>query len=386
MLKILTVVGARPQFIKAAAINRAFRTHFAGQVKELIIHTGQHYDSNMSDVFFQELELDQPAYSLKIGSATHGKQTGEMLGALEEVMLAEQPHAVIVYGDTNSTLAGALAAAKLNIPVIHIEAGIRSYNRTMPEEVNRIMTDHVSTLLFTPTRTGYESLVQEGIAEANRPAIKPASPKVYHCGDIMYDNSLYFAQAAERKSDVMSRLGLDANNFILATIHRNNNTDDPARLTAILRGILLVSQAADLKVVLPLHPRTRKMLQQPENHELYVELTASDRVLITEPIGFLEMSLLEKHCALVMTDSGGVQKEAYFFKKPCLILRPETEWIEIVKQGSAICVDADTDRIVNGFNQLVNNRPTSFPEFYGDGQAADFIVKEIVAYFSQSSD
>jgi UDP-GlcNAc3NAcA epimerase len=382
-MKIITVVGARPQFIKASAISRAFRAHYANQVTELIVHTGQHYDNNMSDVFFDELELPKPAYNLHIGSMGHGAQTGEMMVALEKVMLDEKPDAVIVYGDTNSTLAGALTAAKLNIPVIHIEAGIRSFNRTMPEEVNRIMTDHVSTLLFSPTKAGLQNLQNEGFNRKMQEHITPSKPLAYHCGDIMYDNSLYFAEAAAQKSDVLNRLGIEDKPFILATIHRNNNTDDPQRLEGIFNGIMRVAKDQGAKAVIPLHPRTLKVLTSEANAALYGSIVANPDVILCEPVGFLEMSLLLKKCALVMTDSGGVQKEAYFFQKQCLVLRSETEWVELIQQGSSMIVDADPMRMILAMRLLRANESSSYPPIFGDGKAAEFITGEIASFLSK---
>jgi UDP-GlcNAc3NAcA epimerase len=381
-MKIITVVGARPQFIKAAAISRAFKSLYPETVTELLVHTGQHYDSNMSDVFFDELGLPKPAYHLSISTSSHGKQTGEMMIALEEVLITEKPDAVIVYGDTNSTLAGALVASKQNIPVVHIEAGIRSFNRNMPEEINRILTDHVSTLLFTPTKTGYQNLLNEGFNRKKQDPVYPHTPVAFHCGDIMYDNSLFFAEAASNKSDILNRLGIVAQPFILATIHRNNNTDNFERLAGIFTGIIRVSKTLNCKAVIPLHPRTLKAIRSEENAELLKMIASEPNLIITEPIGFLEMSLLEKECTLVMTDSGGVQKEAYFFQKQCLVLRAETEWVELIDQGSSMIVDADPIRMALAMRMLKANEPKKFTPIFGDGKAAEFITEEIVKFIT----
>lgn len=377
-MKVITVVGARPQFIKAAAINRAFRKLFATEVKELILHTGQHYDANMSDVFFQEMELDQPAFHLQIGSGGHGAQTGQMLTAIEEVLLTQKPDLVIVYGDTNSTLAGALAASKLLIPVVHIEAGIRSYNKAMPEEVNRILTDHVSSLLFTPTDAGIRNLAKEGISEHGSGTAN--DPKVYRCGDIMLDNSLYFA-AKEGTQGRLAAMGLGNVPYLLATVHRNTNTDVPERLHNILSGIVQVAELAQLKVVLPLHPRTVKMLQEPVHASLWAALMANDNLMIMEPKGFLDMVALEANCQLIMTDSGGVQKEAYFFQKPCIVLRPETEWVELLASGTCFLADADPARMLDAYQNLKNAEQLNWQPLYGDGAAAEFIVRKLVQHF-----
>ena len=379
MLKIVTIAGARPQFIKAAAINRAFRTHFAGQVTELIVHTGQHYDHNMSDVFFEELGIAPPAYRLGIGSSSHGKQTGEMIGAIEDVLLKEQPDAVIIYGDTNSTLAGAIAASKIHIPVAHIEAGLRSFNKKMPEEVNRILADHVSTFLFCPTQTGYKHLLHEGFPENNAGPYTPDNPKVYMAGDIMYDNSLYFAAvAAERCAALPAAIGIEAGKFILTTIHRNNNTDEPARLNAIFRALLHTARSTAINVVLPLHPRTAKILESNLAPDLYAAVQAEALIKIIAPLSFLEMTLLESLARLVITDSGGVQKEAYFFEKPCVVLRPETEWSELLLHGTCLLADADEQRIITSVSALLAKPDLTFPPLFGNGTAADFICAALV--------
>ncbi|MES2388151.1 MAG: UDP-N-acetylglucosamine 2-epimerase (non-hydrolyzing) [Bacteroidota bacterium] len=379
MLKIITIAGARPQFIKAAAINRAFRNLFPSQVTELIVHTGQHYDHNMSDVFFDELGIDPPAFRLGIGSSSHGKQTGEMTAAIEAVLLAEKPDCVIIYGDTNSTLAGALAASKIHIPVAHIEAGLRSFNKRMPEEINRILADHVSTFLFCPTQTGYDNLHNEGFKEDNEGPYTADNPRVYLCGDIMYDNSLYFAQVAEeRHSDLFNRLGIEPDQYILATIHRNTNTDDPVRLNAIFCALLRTVISTELDILLPLHPRTAKMMETVLQPEVLASLRMSSRIKIIEPLSFLEVTLLESRARLIVTDSGGVQKEAYFFQKPGVVLRAETEWTELIEQGTCILADADEQLIVSSAEALLEREGLAFPPLFGDGSAAEYIVTQLV--------
>lgn len=382
MLKLLTIIGARPQIIKAAALSRAIKNDFRGQITEVIVHTGQHYDENMSQIFFDELDIPQPNYNLNVGSGTHGKQTSAMIDGIEEILLKEKPSAIVLYGDTNSTLAGAIAASKIHIPVVHIEAGLRSFNKSMPEEINRIMCDHVSTLLFSPTKAGYQNLIKEGFKENNTAPYSIDNPKIYHCGDVMFDNSLHFSEIAEKKSGILDQLELTKNDFVLATIHRNNNTDEPERLHAIFSALDKITKQYKIKIVLPLHPRTAKLLSQNLNAELYSSIKTNKQIVITEPVSFLEMIALEKNAQLILTDSGGVQKEAFFFEKPCIILRSETEWTELVDCNAAIIADADETKIIDTFNYFTKNRPASFLKLFGDGKAAQFICTEITKHIS----
>ncbi|MBI3133252.1 MAG: UDP-N-acetylglucosamine 2-epimerase (non-hydrolyzing) [Bacteroidetes bacterium] len=375
-MKLITIIGARPQIIKAAAISRAIRNHFSTQMHEIIVHTGQHYDENMSEVFFDELQIPRPHYNLQSGSGNHGKQTAKMLEGIETVILTEKPDAVLVYGDTNSTVAGGLAASKLLIPLVHIEAGLRSFNKSMPEEINRICCDHMSTLLFSPTRQGIENLKREGFNPENKPPYTIDNPHVYHCGDIMYDNSLYFSELASGRS-ILKELDLKPG-FILSTIHRNNNTDDPVRLSAIFDALISITEIYQVQVVLPLHPRTRKMMEVNLSVELQQRLNSSTRIKIIPPVSFLDVIALEKNAGMIVTDSGGVQKEAFFFQKPCIILRPETEWVEIVENGNAILCDADKKRILDACNTFHQNPGLNYPPLFGDGKAAEFICKEIL--------
>ena len=375
-MKIVTVIGARPQIIKAAALSRAIKTHYANEIQEVIVHTGQHYDNNMSQVFFDELGIPRPDYNLHIGSASHGVQTARMTEGIEEILLKEKPDYLVLYGDTNSTLAGAVAAAKIHVPIVHIEAGLRSFNKAMPEEINRIVCDHCSTLLFSPTLAGVENLKREGFPMNNDGPYTIDNPRVYHCGDIMYDNSLYFAEITEQKTDIIQRLELTGRPFILSTIHRDSNTDQPKRLTAIFDAILKLSE--EYPVVLPLHPRTAKLLKINLTAEKQAQIFSSPNIKIIPPVSFLEIIALERHAQLVMTDSGGVQKESYFFKKPCIILRPETEWVEIVQTGNAILADADENRIMQAWKHFKDNPPTVFPEIFGDGHAAEFMLEQML--------
>lgn len=364
-MKIVTIIGARPQIIKAAALSRAIREHFSKEVQEVIVHTGQHYDENMSQVFFDELGIPQPDYNLGVGSASHGVQTARMIEGIESILLKEKPDCLVLYGDTNSTLAGAIAASKIHIPIVHIEAGLRSFNKSMPEEINRICCDHCSTLLFSPTATGYKNLVNENITAG-----------IYHCGDVMYDNSKYFANIADKKSQILDKEGLRGVDYVLCTIHRDSNTDQPERLNAIFKALLKISESK--KIVLPLHPRTSKLLNTNLEKTLFDQITDNPNIKILPPASFLDMIVLERHAQMVITDSGGVQKEAFFFQKPCLILRTETEWIEIVECGAAVITDADEKKIVESFNYFVENPPHNYPDIFGDGNAAVFICKEML--------
>lgn len=378
MTKILTIIGARPQIIKAAALSRAIKNKFSDKIQEVIVHTGQHYDENMSQVFFDELKIPHPNYNLNVGSGSHGKQTASMLEGIEKILLKEKPNCIILYGDTNSTLSGAIAASKIQIPVIHIEAGLRSFNKAMPEEINRIVCDHVSTLLFSPTKAGYANLLKEGFKENNKAPYTFDNPKIYHSGDVMYDNSLYFSDVAEQKTTVLKHNDLKPGSFILATIHRNNNTDEPARLNALFSAMNRIASENKTTILLPLHPRTAKLLSQNLSTDLYNKIKANQFIKIIPPVSFLEMIALEKNAQLVITDSGGVQKEAFFFQKPCIILRSETEWIELVECGSAKIADADETKILEAYTYFTKTKNLQFPALFGDGKAAEFICDEIL--------
>jgi UDP-GlcNAc3NAcA epimerase len=385
-IKLINVVGARPQIIKASAISRAIRKHFSEKISEVIVHTGQHYDKEMSDVFFDELEIHKPHYNLGVGSARHGRQTAMMITGIEDVLLGEKPDCVLLYGDTNSTLAGAVATSKLHYPIIHIEAGLRSFNKTMPEELNRIISDHSSTLLFAPTNAAFKNLISEGFRPENSPPYTIDNPKIYLTGDIMYDNTLFFAGLAEKKkATFLDRLSLVRNDYVLVTIHRDSNTDDIAVLTVILVTLKTLAEEKNLMMVMPLHPRTIVSLKT-KLKSLYDDLIKSEHIKIIPPVSFLEMILLEKNCRMIITDSGGVQKESHFFKKPCIVLRKETEWIELVNNGTAKLVGADPDRIRLEFlNFLDLKTHLEYPGFYGDGKTAEFILNEILLMFEKES-
>lgn len=355
-MKVVTVVGARPQFIKAAAVSRAIREAKGGAIEEVLVHTGQHFDANMSSVFFEELDIPHPRYNLEISGGNHGSMTGRMLEAVEIVLLKEKPDWVLIYGDTNSTLAGALAAAKLHIPVAHVEAGLRSFNMRMPEEVNRILSDRVSSLLFCPTDVAVSNLKSEGIVKG-----------VHNVGDVMYDVALFYRDRARQNSTALQSLSLTPGKFALATCHRAENTDDPQRLGGILAALAQI--ASQIPVVLPLHPRTRKLVAEHGFANYLVSLK------VTEPLPFLDMVALEQSARLILTDSGGVQKEAFFYGVPCVTMRDETEWVETVALGMNHLVGASQSAIYTAALALLNGKPKQLPACpYGNGAAAQAIV------------
>lgn len=360
MKKIVTILGARPQFVKAAVLSRIISSK--KEIKEIIVHTGQHYDANMSAVFFDEMNIPHPKYNLNVNGLGHGAMTGQMLEKVEKILMDEQPDGVVVYGDTNSTLAGALSAQKLGIKVIHIEAGLRSYNMTMPEEVNRILTDRISSLLICPTDTAIKNLEKEGFKHHNI--------KIVKSGDIMKDAVLYYSKMASKKATVLQKYQLQQNEFVLATIHRQENTEDVNVLKGILNGLTAIHQQT--QVVIPLHPRTKAVL---EKHKLSYPIT------FIEPVGYFDMLALLKHCKLVVTDSGGLQKEAFFNKKPCLIARKETEWIELVSNGYAELVGGDAGKIVEAYQEYISKDLDFSLPLYGN-QVGESIYQEIFSLLS----
>ncbi|MFM1893026.1 MAG: hypothetical protein RIQ90_192 [Bacteroidota bacterium] len=379
-MKIVTVIGARPQIIKAAAISRAINTHFKDQITEILVHTGQHYDHNMSANFFTEMGIPTANYNLSVGSSNHGTQTAKMIEGIESVLIKEMPDALLVYGDTNSTLAGALAATKIHIPVVHVEAGMRSFNKAMPEEINRITCDHCSTILFSPTHQGIENLKKEGFSMAIHPKAHIDRPLVFKTGDIMYDNSLYFSSIANENNRLLKQLNLAPNSFILCTIHRDSNTDNPDALNQIIRGIFEIQRFSNQAIVLPLHPRTRKKMAECLDANTMEALTRNSKIHVIEPAGFLDMISLESNCSLVITDSGGVQKEAFFFKKPCIILRDQTEWVELVENGNALLVGSNEGKLIEAFHQLSHKNDFTYPPFFGDGHAAEEICRLMIEH------
>lgn len=354
-MKIVTVIGARPQFIKAAAVSRVIRDDYAGKIDEVLVHTGQHYDDNMSKVFFDELDIPHPKYNLEISVGQHGAMTGRMLDAVENVLLQEKPDWLLIYGDTNSTLAGALAAAKLHIPVAHVEAGLRSFNMRMPEEINRILADRVSSLLFCPTEAAVTNLKAEGVTKG-----------VHNVGDVMYDVALFYSDRAQQESATLKNLGLVPGGFALATCHRAENTDDPEKLGGILSA--LTNVAGQLPVVLPLHPRTRKLIGE------YSLSSHLEPLIVTDPLPFLDMVALEQFARVILTDSGGVQKEAFFYGVPCITMRDETEWVETVASGWNRLAPPTRHEIVHAVNDALSSQPITKPQPYGNGKAAEAIV------------
>jgi len=354
-MKILTIIGTRPQFVKVAVLSRYIRDNSSCGITETILHTGQHYDQNMSGVFFAEMNIPKPDKNLYVGSGSHGKTTGLMLERIENEILERKPDAVLVYGDTNSTLAGALAASKLHVPVAHVEAGLRSFMMVMPEEQNRRLTDHLSTWLFCPTQAAIDNLKQEGITN-DVSIIEPNADKkwVTMTGDIMYEASLYYRD--KEATQVNER------DFILMTLHRAENTDDPVRLECIVRA---VNNLTDYSFIFPVHPRTRKTLEQ-QGFQL------ASHVKMVEPVGYLKMLAYESACLAVLTDSGGIQKEAFFFRKPCITMRDSTEWIELVEAGWNTLTGADTDKIIAAVKNIYI--PEGYPSLYGDGHCAEKIV------------
>jgi UDP-N-acetylglucosamine 2-epimerase len=382
-MKIVTIVGARPQFIKAAAVSRAIKSFNRNrpgskkEIHEIFVHTGQHYDYLMDRVFFEELQLPKSDYYLGVGSASHGKQTGMMLERIETVLKKEKPRIVVVYGDTNSTLAGALAAAKVNIPVAHVEAGLRSYDRTMPEEINRLLTDHLSALLFCPTNQAVRNLSREGIKNGKTKMVKKV-------GDVMYDSILYYSKIAEQKSTILKDLNLLPNtphspfrtpHYYLSTLHRAENTDDPKRLKSILKAIKEIGK--DVFVILPLHPRTKKMIST------YHLVRETKGIRLIDPVSYLDMLKLEKNAEAILTDSGGVQKEAYWFGVPCFTLREETEWVETLRRGGNVLVGSATESIVEAVRDRMGRRfPSKGKGIFGDGRASGKIVDILAKYCS----
>lgn len=373
-MKILTVIGARPQIIKASAISRAIKKYYNQQINEVIVHTGQHYDVNMSSVFFDELEIPQPNYNLNVGSGMHGDQTAKMIQGIEAIIMSESPNYLLVYGDTNSTLAGAIAASKLHIPVVHIEAGLRSYNKLMPEEINRILTDHCSTYLFPPTASGLNNLLKEGFNDTNTKPYSMDHPLLKNMGDVMLDNTLYFSQLAEQKSDIINTLDLKNQPFVLCTIHRNDNTDNAFKLKEIIQALINIADKYAIKIVLPIHPRTKKMIVNLDQ-ELLEKFTNNPLIKILEPVSFFDMMMLEKYSNFIITDSGGVQKEAYFFQKPSVILRKETEWVEIVEAQMAFLTDANCQEIIDAATLILEGKiKNNVVDIFGDGNAAKNIL------------
>ena len=369
-MKILTIIGARPQFIKAATVSREIRnyneSHGLSKIEEIIVHTGQHFDANMSDVFFEQLDIPFPDHNLGIASLGHGAMTGRMLEIIEEIIKKEGPDWVLVYGDTNSTLAGALASVKIHVPVAHVEAGLRSHNMAMPEEVNRTLTDRVSTVLFCPTRTAELNLRQEGYP-FSIPTYK--KQRIVNIGDVMFDATLYYKEKALKNYN-LGEWGLDEKNYVLCTLHRAENTDDPDRLKSIFTALHAINE--EVSVVMPLHPRTRKLIFDSGGKEWIKGLN------ILEPISYLEMQRMEMSAYAILTDSGGIQKEAYFHRVPCLTMRDETEWVETIEAGWNQLVGSDFKKITDGFKNIKEPDLVDAKPIYGDGQSSSKILDKLL--------
>ncbi len=408
-MKIVTIIGARPQFIKAAAVSRAIDEHnrltpdtapFTNDaspmasnplpITEVLVHTGQHYDEDMSAIFFRELEIPEPAYNLGIGSGTHGQQTGEMLAAIEKVLIVEKPDWVIVYGDTNSTLAGALAAAKLHIPIAHVEAGLRSFNRLMPEEINRIVADHLSHLLLCPSQIAVDNLAAEGIPLPLTHNPLPITSRVFIVGDVMADALQFAVNKVQHNIDIKEKFHLQHGTYLLATIHRAENTDNKERLENIMNALSEI--AKNETVVLPIHPRTKKILENsfPMTHNLSPGTGAlrthnpspvTFGLKIIDPVGYFDMIALENSARMILTDSGGIQKEAYWLKVPCITLRNETEWVETVENGWNKLTGANPTAIIDAVHNF--KPPTEQAALYGNGQAASRVLQEITNYIER---
>ncbi|MBU1342494.1 MAG: UDP-N-acetylglucosamine 2-epimerase (non-hydrolyzing) [Proteobacteria bacterium] len=385
-MKIVTIIGARPQFIKAAAVSRAIakkNQSLAGSdhVKEIIVHTGQHYDANMSAIFFDELKIPRPDYNLNIGSGSHGSQTGQMLAEIEKVLIHEKPDTVLTYGDTNSTMAGALAAVKLHIPAVHVEAGLRSFNRQMPEEINRIVTDEVASVLFCPTKAAVNNLSAEGIIhkKGTTALIDFNSRHCYLVGDVMYDSILFNTKLAEKKSNILTVLELRPNEYYLATLHRAENTDDPLKLKNIFLAFNDIAAKGE-KIILPIHPRTRKCLTELERQNKANGFCLNSGVRLVDPVGYLDMIQLEKNAKAIFTDSGGVQKEAYLLQIPCMTLRPETEWVETVAAGWNTLCGSSLKKLMVAY-EVLNTGQGTLPPFLSDATTGSSGFKDGVGYY-----
>ena len=378
MIKIVTVVGARPQFIKSAAISREISLNFSSQINEVIVHTGQHYDKSMSNVFFDELNIPKEKYNLQIGSSNHANQTAQIMISFDDVIEKENPNAVLLYGDTNSTLAACLVAVKRQIPIIHIEAGVRSYNKKFPEEVNRLICDHVSSLLFVPSYDGVKCLLREGFSTENTANndILMNNPLVFHCGDIMYDNTLFFKNKADMHLEkLFTKYSLPKKDYFLITAHRPSNVDITENFKNILSFCHYAINILNKKIVFPIHPRTKKLL---ENNKELLRMTNIEGLYTIPPVSFIEMIGLQKFSDLIITDSGGVQKEAFIMEKPCLIMLEETPWVELVESKNAMIVGSNYELLCKGAEYYLNNTPKTFDSIYGNGQSCNFICQKII--------
>jgi UDP-GlcNAc3NAcA epimerase len=389
-MEVLSIVGARPQFIKAASVIRAIKKNNINnqlKIQHILVHTGQHYDKNMSRIFFDELDMPRPEYNLEVGSGTHGEQTAKMMQRIETVLIKERPNMTIVYGDTNSTLAGALTTVKHHIPVAHVEAGLRSYNKRMPEEINRVITDHISDLLFCPTGNAVNNLRREGFINVMKSghdlkdnfslSQSTSQPLVINVGDVMFDSISNYAKLADVRSDILAKLDLKKDEYVLVTVHRAENTDNKERLRAIFEALKKINKY--ISIILPLHPRTRKAIKESR-----IDVSG---LKVTEPVSYLDMICLEKNAKVICTDSGGMQKEAYFCRVPCITLRDETEWKETLESGWNRLVDAEPDRIQTFIEEVISDSWDTKPQVnqFGDGKAAEKIYKVISSVLEKSA-
>lgn len=382
MIKLITILGARPQFIKAVAISTAIRTKYGNNIRELILHTGQHFDENMSDVFFEELGLPKPHFRLHAASSDKPLQSGVMIDGIADILQREKPHVVMVYGDTTSTMAGAIAASSQRIPIVHIEAGLRSYNKSMPEELNRIICDQLSTLLFSPTPQGVQNLAAEGIRYRPNQPVKLDNPGVFECGDVMMDVARIFADKVSSLEWKDIGLNQPSKRWILFTLHREQNTSNKVNLTQVLESILNVLDSQNCEIIWPLHPRTRKALIELEDKVLKERILKHAAIHFCNPLSYLQTQFLLRHCNIVLTDSGGLQKEAYFAGKPSVIMRNETEWVELLQDEYAILCDTDKKRMHSAVEKQWNKAWKNGPDFYGNGHAAESILDKIVRHLN----
>lgn len=376
MIKMITVIGARPQIIKAAAISRAVRENFSEQIEEILVHSGQHYDSNMSRVFFEEMEIPKEKYNLNVGSGSHASQTAKIMTGVEQILIEEKPNILLLYGDTNSTLAAALVASKLNIPIVHIEGGVRNQTKDYPEEINRILTDNLSSIIFVPSQDGMECLKKEGFNLENKENATKDNPVVLHTGDIMYDNACYFG--SKTSGTFIDALGLNTSEFILLTMHRHNLSENDSYVKEVFEAMNHIAEKDKVSVVFPIHPRIKNQVI-----DLGLMEGLHPNIKLIDPVSFIEMIELEKESKLIITDSGGVQKEAYFFEKPCLILLEYTPWIELIESGTALLCGYSKERIINNYFELKENSESlDFPKLYGDGKTSQYICEQILKSFN----
>lgn len=383
MIKILTLVGARPQFIKAAAISRCIAKHFANDIHEIIVHSGQHYDDNMSEHFFKDLEIPQPTYQFDLKNTPPLERLNKMRSNIEMAIQNENPDAVLLYGDTNTTLAGTYAATNQQIPIIHIEAGLRSYDESMPEENNRYSCDHASSLLFAPTKNAFQNLIKEGFNPNAKAPFSSGNAAIFLSGDVMYDGLLFAIKSLDKKKNILSKHNLKEDEYILATIHRNFNIDNPIRLNQVFEGFEQLSRLHKIEIIIPLHPRTKKQLKLLLDKNLEIRIENNPFITFLNPQAHFELLALAKGSKMIITDSGGLQKEAFLLNKACLIARDTTEWIEIIENKNAILYGSNPSKLITAYAYLLEKKDLNYPPFYGEGKAAEFICKKIIKLFNR---